>query len=152
MPILAAVDVESDSQRVIEVGYDIATAYDETLVVIYVMSQETYESERSKRGDLPDEYQGGYTIEHAKAKAARQAKATVDEVLDVYDGNRITTHGSVGVPAEEIVAFAADLGPRFVVVGGRNRSLARQAILGSVSQSVVRETEQPVVTIMDRAD
>lgn len=152
MAVLAAVDVERDSREAIVVGYDLASTYDDTLVALHVMSEEEFHERRESRGDLPDEYADAeFTVERATNAAAQQVTEAVEETLDLEgdDRRRIDPRGRVGDPAEEILDAAGELDPRFVVVGGRERSPAKQAIFGSVSQAVVRQAEQPVVTIME---
>lgn len=149
MVILTAIDVEQSPERPIEVGYDLATAYDEELVVVHVVSNDEYERQRSTKEDLPSEFQGSYTLEQASGVAGNRAEETVKSALGEYDHERIRTKGRVGDASDEIVAVANELDPRFVVVGGRQRSVARQALFGSVSQSVMRELERPVVTVME---
>lgn len=153
MSVLAAVDTSEASHRPITVGYDLATAYDETLIVMYVMPQTEYDDQRSNRDELPKEFrETEFTIDQAIDAAAQQAADAVDETLDTYDRARVEPRGRVGTPAAEILAAAKDINPRFVVVGGRKQSPARQAIFGSVSQAIVRDAEQPVVTIMEEAN
>jgi nucleotide-binding universal stress UspA family protein len=56
---------------------------------------------------------------------------------------------AVGDPAEEVPAMAEESGADFVVVGGRNRSPARQAVFGSVSQAIVRSVACPVISVRE---
>ncbi|WP_331234988.1 universal stress protein [Natronorarus salvus] len=56
---------------------------------------------------------------------------------------------AVGDPAEEVPAMAEESDADFVVVGGRNRSPARQAVFGSVSQTIVRSVGCPVISIRE---
>lgn len=149
MVVLTAVDVEQAPEQPIEVGYDVAAAYDDELVVLHVVSDDEYERQRSQKEDLPSEFQGGYSLEQANGVASNRAREAVEAAVGEFDHERITTRGRVGDAADVIVAVAEELDPRFVVVGGRQRSLARQALFGSISQSVMRELERPVVTIME---
>lgn len=149
MTILAAIDVDQYPGEVLTVGHDLATAYDETMVVVYVMSDDEYEENKTNRGDLPDHVENQYTIDQAKSDAEKRAIQAIEETFGEYDARRVDVRGGVGSPAEEITAITREVEPRLVVVGGRNRSLARQALFGSVSQSVIRNVERPVVTIME---
>ncbi|GEM_PF-224728 len=58
----------------------------------------------------------------------------------------------VGDPAEQVVAMAEELDADFVVVGGRNRSPARQAVFGSVSQEILRSVRCPVISVRRARD
>lgn len=150
MSVLTAIDINQAPQRPITVGYNLATALDETLIVMYVIPQSEYENQRTSRDELPEEFrQQEFTIDQAIDSAAQQVAETVDETLGSYDRTRVEPRGRVGTPADEILAAAEELNPQFLVVGGRKQSPARQAIFGSVSQEIIRGAEQPVVTIMD---
>ena len=56
--------------------------------------------------------------------------------------------GRVGDPTEEVLAVAAELDARYVVVGGRRRSPVGKALFGSTTQEVLLESDRPVVTVM----
>lgn len=152
MVILTAIDVDHSPERPIEVGYEMATAFDERLVVAYVVSDGEFERQRSSTDELPAEFQGTFTVDQATGRAGEEAATVVNAALGDHDRDRVRTEGRIGDAADEIVALATELDPRFVVVGGRNRSVTRQALFGSVSQAVMREVDQPVVTVLDRAE
>lgn len=150
MTVLVAVDVDQGPQRPISVGHDLATAFDEALIVMYVMPREEYDERRDSRDELPEEFtQQEFTIERAKESAAQRVADIVDEALASYDHAKVESRCRVGTPADEILAAAEEIDPRFLVVGGRNQSAAKQAIFGSVSQAIVRNAKQPVVTITE---
>lgn len=149
MVILAAVDLEQSPHRPIEVGDELATAYGERLVVVHVVSEEEYESQRASTESLPSEFRGNYSVDQASDGAGNEVATVVADILGHRDPDRVETVGRIGDTAEEISALANELDARFVVVGGRNRSVARQAMFGSVSQSVMRRVDKPVVTTLE---
>jgi nucleotide-binding universal stress UspA family protein len=53
----------------------------------------------------------------------------------------------VGKPAAEIVDLAEELGVGLVVVGSRGLGGVRRALMGSVSDSVVRHAHCPVLVV-----
>ncbi len=57
------------------------------------------------------------------------------------------THLRLGRPAEQIIALSEDLGVGVVVVGSRGQSALRRAVLGSVSENVVRYAHCPVFVV-----
>jgi nucleotide-binding universal stress UspA family protein len=57
------------------------------------------------------------------------------------------THLRLGRPAEQIVDLSEDLGVGVVVVGSQGQSALRRAVLGSVSESVVRYAHCPVFVV-----
>lgn len=161
MTILAAVDGADRIDPVVEVGHDLASAYDDDLVVLHVMDEEDFERMRGGRrnrggtpfvvGGEPSNltYRSGeasdYTLEDAMEDAASIAREVVDGTLGGSRGRRVTTKGEVGEPAEEIIREADREGARYVVVGGRRRSPVGKALFGSVSQSVILNADQPIV-------
>lgn len=147
MSILAAVDIETEPSRPLMVGADLAAAFDEPLVALHVISETGYEDKRNARDSLPEDFSGEeYTIDRAREDAANQIMKFAEEAG--LNTERIDARGEIGDPSEKILELAAELDPRYVVVGGRQRSPAKQALFGSVSQEIVRKAEQPVVTTM----
>ena len=58
-----------------------------------------------------------------------------------------TTELLVGDPADEIVAYADSVDVDAIVVGCRGHGRIASAVLGSVSQGVLREARRPVVVV-----
>lgn len=146
MTILAAVDIEADPSPLV-VGVDLAKAFDEPLVALAVLSETDYEDRRTARGTLPDDFSGKeYSIDRAREDIANKLMQMAEN--GDLDTGLIDARGAVGDPAEEILGLADELDPRYVVVGGRKRTPAKQALFGSVSQEIVRKADQPVVTTM----
>jgi nucleotide-binding universal stress UspA family protein len=56
-------------------------------------------------------------------------------------------HLSEGVPAAEIVALGEEIGAGLIVVGSRGLGGVRRALMGSVSDSVVRHAHCPVLVV-----
>jgi len=59
-------------------------------------------------------------------------------------------HLRLGRPAEQIVDLSEELGAGVIIVGSRGLSALRRALMGSVSDSVVRHAHCPVFVV--RAD
>lgn len=75
--------------------------------------------------------------------------AMVEEAAEILRdaGVRFTVEASTGNPNEEIVAFVAANEIEHVFLGGRDRSPAGKAILGSVSQTVILNTDVPCTVV-----
>jgi nucleotide-binding universal stress UspA family protein len=56
-------------------------------------------------------------------------------------------HARVGFPDAEIVGLAGRLGAGLIVIGSRGRGPLRRALLGSVSDSMVRHAHCPVMVL-----
>ena len=59
------------------------------------------------------------------------------------------THARVGRPDAEIVGLAGELGAGLIVLGSRGHGPLRSALMGSVSDSVVRHARCPVLVVRD---
>ena len=79
-------------------------------------------------------------------KAQRILDVQVEEI-EATGGSVAQTHRGVGKPAEEIVALGEELGAGLIVVGSRGRGGLRRALIGSVSDSVVRHAYCPVLVV-----
>ncbi|WP_331236623.1 universal stress protein [Natronorarus salvus] len=146
MTILAAVDGSEHSSSVIEVGYDLAVTYGVPLEVLHVAPREEFKSyQRSLKGT--DEF-SDYSVRQHEDSAANVVRTLVRTTLDGRDRSSVSSVGKVGDPVEEILKHAEDSDARFVVIGGRKRSPTGKAIFGSVTQSVLLESDCPTVTVM----
>ena len=163
MAILVAVGGKYERDEVVELGYDLATVYDDDLVVLHVMEQKQFKELRGQTEiktpilvAAGDEAPGlayreskqteePYNLEMAVSDAAGVAQQCISRTLSTEDPSRITAKGRVGDPAEEIVKEAEKLEARFIVVGGRKRSPVGKAVFGSTSQSVLLRSDSPVV-------
>lgn len=146
MTILAAIGERSPPNPVITVGYDLAEAYGDELVVLHVVPLEEFDSHREAVQQI-DEF-ADYSLRQEEGSAARFAREMVDSTLDACDWERVSTEGRVGDPVDEILAVAGEVDARYLVVGGRRRSPAGKAIFGSITQSVLLNADRPVTTVM----
>lgn len=152
MIILAAIGEEQRSASVVEVGYDMATAYDDELVVVHVIPEEDADSHLEAIREVAqsvDSDQDKVSFSQEIDRAARFADRVVRATLGDFDSNRVRTVGRIGEPSDEITAVADDLDARFVVIGGRKRSPVGKAIFGSVTQRVLLDSTRPVTTVME---
>lgn len=138
--ILAAIDQSDRAALVIEEAIELAEAFDEEVHAVHVMSRSEF-VERQR--DAVDEEGRGIEPEKIRSLAADVAR----DVLP--DGSPHEAVGLVGKPAEEIVSYADENGAQYVVVSSRKRSPTGKALFGSVVQSVLLNTNRPVVSIVD---
>jgi nucleotide-binding universal stress UspA family protein len=113
--------------------------------------------------DVPDPmlvtgagHQGGVmspdTYDQAMAAAEEAAGGVVARTvaeLGIGDARHEVLHGSAG---QAICAFAAEVGARAIVLGSRGRGGVKRALLGSVSDHVVRNAPCSVVVTGPDAD
>ena len=84
--------------------------------------------------------------QRAEAAASQSLEEQVQKIEDV-GGEVVQAHARFGRPDVEIVRLAEQLGAGIVVVGSRGRGGLRTALLGSVSDSVVRHAPCPVLVV-----
>jgi len=144
MTILAAVDEKGNSTPIVRTARELATAFDEELVVLHVIpendAQEHFESIR-----LIEEFRDApFDVEIERAEEI--ASTLAESVLEVTEERSVIPAGRVGEPVEEILSYIEANEPRYVVIGSRKRSPVGKAAFGSVAQSVILRSDQPVVT------
>ncbi|WP_440991827.1 universal stress protein [Haloarchaeobius baliensis] len=166
MVILAAVDGEDGSAVTVETAADLARAFDEELVVLHVMSENHYESVRGRLSSedavtYPIETKGqitvssgggnsggGYTVDAAANDAAAVAGEVVDTAIGDDPDVTVRTRGRVGEATQEIAKELERTDARYLVIGGRKRSPVGKALFGSTTQSILLNTDRPVMTCM----
>lgn len=60
---------------------------------------------------------------------------------------RVSTHSSIGDPAEEIIALATDQRADLIVIGSRGHGRLAGLLLGSVAQKVLAHASCPVLIV-----
>jgi nucleotide-binding universal stress UspA family protein len=80
-------------------------------------------------------------------QVARQTLDAEVQKVRAVGGTVAQAHLSMGTPAAEIVELAEELDAGIVVVGSRGEGGLRRALLGSVSESVVRYAHCPVLVV-----
>jgi nucleotide-binding universal stress UspA family protein len=86
------------------------------------------------------------------AELEREAQRLLDEQVrrvEEAGGTVKEAHLRLGRADEEIVDLAQSLGIGLIVMGSRGRGRIRRALMGSVSDSVVRHAHCPVTIVRD---
>ena len=90
--------------------------------------------------------------EEEPAEHLREARRRLDEEVGRVEeagGTVEEAHLRQGQAAEEIVDLAESLGIGLIVMGSRGRGRIRRALMGSVSDSVVRYAHCPVTIVRE---
>jgi nucleotide-binding universal stress UspA family protein len=145
MSVLVAISEQKQSHGVVEVAYDLATAYRDQLVVLHVIPDQEFEEHKTSIESIPDFE--SFSLTQGESSAARYGSRVVSKVLDEFDSETVEYRGRIGDPDAEILAEAESIDPRFLVVGCRQRTPVGKAILGSTTQHVLLNATQPVVTV-----
>jgi nucleotide-binding universal stress UspA family protein len=141
-PILLAVDGSEQARVAAEAAAEMSASTGSGLHVVFVMPTA--------------EHLYGYHLysNELKQSVREQAEGDVRAFLDEqvgwiedHGGKVEDTHMAVGRPDAEIVELAEELGAGLTVVGSRGLGGIRQALVGSVSDSVVRHAHGPVLLV-----
>jgi nucleotide-binding universal stress UspA family protein len=86
------------------------------------------------------------------AQLEREAQERLDEQvrrIEEAGGTVKERHLRLGRADEEIVEVAHEMGAGFIVMGSRGQGRMRRALMGSVSDSVVRHAHCPVTIVRE---
>jgi len=148
--VLLATDGSEEAILAAHVAADLAKKTDSELHIVYARPRITPHH--------PGYYVGPEVIEGAAERerklldheAQRLLDAQVEQVRTV-GGPTAQTHLRIGRVDEEIIAAAEELGAGLIVVGSRGQGGIRRALMGSVSDSVVRHAHCPVMVVRGEA-
>lgn len=135
--ILLATDASEEANLAASVAAELAKGTDSELHVVHV-------------GSAVPMFLAA--TEEEPARMAREARSTLDEqVRRIKAGHETVAqaHLRFGGAPEEIVALAEDVGAGLIVMGSRGRGGIRRALMGSVSERVVRHAHCPVMIIRE---
>lgn len=124
MSIVATIDGRDGAGPVIRTGLELATAFDEELVVLHVGPP--------KEG------------EEAVERVARDA---IEAFVENPEDEDVRPRAALGEPATEILERIREDDPHYVVMGSRKRTPVGKAILGSVAQLVMLNSSVPIVSV-----
>ncbi|MFQ5568152.1 MAG: universal stress protein [Rhodothermales bacterium] len=134
--ILAPVDFSDSTRSALAHAGELAAAYDAHLDLLHVITDVT----------LPGVY-GVQSVSIATPEVKmRVRQALRDEMEAAGSGISYDVHVVVGVPARDIVDFAAQQGTDLIVIATHGRTGLRRLVMGSVAENVVRQALCPVFT------
>jgi nucleotide-binding universal stress UspA family protein len=83
--------------------------------------------------------------------AQQEARTMLDEQMQRagQSGEIAEVHARIGRPDAEIVGLAEELSAGLIVLGSRGLGRLRRALMGSVSDSVVRHAHCPVLVVRE---
>jgi nucleotide-binding universal stress UspA family protein len=138
--ILLTTDGSEEADLAATTAADLAKSTSSELEVIHVLDVEPWRFPPDEQGNYPQRY------EELREEARRLRDEQVEKI-EAGGGSVAEAHLAVGRPAEEIVAYAQDQGAGLIVMGSRGRGGIRRALVGSVSDSVVRHAHCPVMVV-----
>jgi nucleotide-binding universal stress UspA family protein len=94
-----------------------------------------------------EEQQVEEDLQRISEQRARELLDAEVEKISSLSGTLAQAHLREGGPAQEIVGLAEEIGAGLIVVGSRGRGGIRRALMGGVSDSVVRHAHCPVMVV-----
>ena len=143
--ILLAFDGSKTSSEAALVATEIAIATDTQLHLAYVLQPDRY-----KPYPGLEMWEGW---EENLERAKRDSRSWIEGQAERMRGEgmrAVQAHLLLGRPDAEIVSLAEELDAGLVVLGSRGHGVIRRALLGSVSDSVVRHAHCPVLLARPR--
>ena len=137
--ILLATDGSEEAELAASTAADLSERTDSELHIIHV-------------GEVPFVYHperhGGYHVDYERAETqARELLEAQVEKMKAAGATLTQAHLKMGRADEEIVELAASMGVGLIVMGTRGHGRIRRALMGSVSESVVRHAHCPVTIV-----
>jgi nucleotide-binding universal stress UspA family protein len=149
--ILLATDGSSEAELATRTAVDLARMSDSDLHVIYVVDDSSspllYPEATDPEGlKLPDPVLEQDLERRLEERGRELLDAEVERVQSA-GGTVAQAHLMMGEVAGEIVNLAEDVESGLIVMGSRGRGGIRRALMGSVSDSVVRHAHCPVLVV-----
>jgi nucleotide-binding universal stress UspA family protein len=146
--ILLATDGSEDAAFAARTAVNLANKTGSELHVVYVeeVPRRLSTSESTSLEGLIDPEFEEQMRQHAQAAASQLLEEQVQKIMEA-GGEIARAHPRFGRPYAEIVHLAEELDAGIVVVGSQGESGVRRALLGSVSDSVVRHAHCPVLVV-----
>ena len=138
--ILIAFDGSRASYEAARAATEIAIATDAQLHLAYVLQPDRY-----KPYPGLEMWEGW---EENLERAKRDARSWIEGQAERIRGEGVKdvqAHLLLGLPDTRIVSLADELGVGLIVIGGRGHGRIRRALIGSVSDPVVRHAHRPVL-------
>ena len=144
--ILLATDGSKDADLALSTAVDLATSTDSELHVVTAGPGNPDPVYQTHEAGLRYE-----TYEQAAAAVREAAQQTLDEQVKKVEevGGRVAeAHLRMGERRDQaIVRLADEIGAGLIVMGSRGLGGVRRALMGSVSDSVVRHAHCPVMVV-----
>ena len=140
--ILLATDASRDARKAAQMASDIANTSDSELHVLHIGHVGDFHVAPGAEQSFSARTGGLGEIREEAEKRLDEAVKQVEQV-----GGTVTqSHLRMGNPAEEIIKFCEEQGGfGLIVMGSRGLGPIKRRLIGSVSESVVRHAQCPVL-------
>ncbi|WP_227376291.1 universal stress protein [Haladaptatus halobius] len=138
--ILIPTDGSDPAKPAVEMALNLAKVHNATLHILYIVDQPVSVS------GMGEGFSGLDDLLDALEKRGQQATKAIVEQARERD---IETTAAVrrGNPHDDILTYAEEYDIDVIVMGTHGRTGVKRALLGSVTENVVRHSEIPVLTV-----
>ena len=143
--ILLATDGSEEADLALTTAADLAKSTNSELHVAYV-----FPTAVQRPFPNPILARPADEMEHELEEAMHQAQEFLDRQVERIKADGVTvaeTHLIRGRPDREIIHLGEEIGTGLIVMGSRGLGGVRRALMGSVSDSVVRHAHCPVLIV-----
>ncbi len=143
--IVAAIDFSPISARVVDHAASLAAALAAELTILHVAAPDP---------DFVGYSAGPQTVRDARARELRAEHRKLQEVAETLRDRGIATRALLiqGPTAQQILAETKRLGAGMIVVGSHGHGRLYRALVGSVTENVVRAAVCPVLVVPAEED
>jgi nucleotide-binding universal stress UspA family protein len=145
--ILLATDGSKEARLALTTAADMAQSTNSELHVAYVFPTAVQRPFPNPITARPREVQ-----EHELEEAMHQAQQFLDQQVDMVKQEGVSVaeaHLIRGRPDREVVHLSEEVGAGLIIMGSRGLGGVRRALMGSVSDSVVRHAHCPVLIVRE---
>ena len=141
--ILLATDGSEEAILAARTAADVAEKTASELHVVHAEPIPLYVDPSTERTRILED------VERDVREEAQRLLAEQVERIEAEASITVQAHVRFGRPDEEIVTLADELGAGLIVIGSRGLGGLRRALMGSVSDSVVRHAHCPVMVVRE---
>jgi nucleotide-binding universal stress UspA family protein len=145
--ILVATDGSDEARLALTTAADLTKSTNSELHIAYVFPTAVQRPFPNPITSRPAD-----VLEHELEEAMGQAQSFLDREVEQVKGEGVEvtgTHLVRGQPDRELVHMSEEIGAGLIVMGSRGLGGLRRALMGSVSDSVVRHAHCPVLVVRE---
>ena len=135
--ILIAVDSSEYAMKAAKKGLELAHQLNAKAALIFVV-------DKSKAMGNID---AGIFPNDALLVLKKEAEQTLDELVEMYDGNQVIKLMPEGHPVEDIIKTSENWEADLIVLGTHGRTGLQHLIMGSVAEDILHHSKIPVMII-----
>lgn len=139
MTVIGAVDGTDDDSRVGAQAMKLAEAFDEEIHLVHVLNRDRFVELEQTSIDNSGE---AIDIDRIRELAAEIANKTAQSL-----NGPVQSIGLFGDIMPRLLDYADEVDASYIVVGGRKQSPVGKAVFGDVGQSVILNSNHPVVVV-----